>query len=57
MLADHDYITATHNGLSLHMIRTDPNNIELVTLNEQDNLYSSTRYGINGGFLTLGITI
>lgn len=54
MLADHDYITATHNGLSLHMIRTDPNNIELVTLNEQDNLYSSTRYGINGGFFDLG---
>ena len=50
MSNNHVYIKTTYNGLTLHMIQTDPSNITLKNLRCEKNLKQSGYYGINGGF-------
>ena len=42
------------NGTVLHVISTDPSNIQFKLLNEKSTLAESGYYGINGGYFTFG---
>lgn len=44
----------TTQGLTLHMIKTTPQQIEILDLNCQQTLAASKRYGINSGYFNMG---
>ena len=50
--AKHSYTKAYKNGITLHIIETHANNIQMVNLRQDSELSESPYYGVNGGYFT-----